>query len=645
MKETILIVEDQFVEADYLRILLTKADYRVLHIARSVTQAQEIISKERPDFVLLDIFLKGNKTGIDLAWELQTLHIPFVYLSANSNEEVLKAAKATHPYGFLVKPFREKDLLVTLEIARYRHVHSIESRLLKEESVVSQLNQILGKEQSWRNKLMEVGRTLQAHIPFDFLGTHLLPPQDISEEAFSFLRIGYDEYQPMGIDELSTITGLTKSGLKQLMSTACESDAGIYYNDQEFERITDTSPLKKLIAQQFQMQSHLCMPLHLSNGKTFQFSFYSRRADAYTSDHVSFAKKTEPLLKKAVEKIFNPNGVTAPSLSPVELKPLSVAAFDGIIGKSHLLLNVLDNVSLVASSSTSVLILGDSGTGKERIADCIHRLSPRNGKPFIKVNCAALPPTLIESELFGHEKGSFTGAIDKRIGKFEQADKGTIFLDEIGELPLEFQAKLLRVLQEKEVERIGSKVATKIDIRIVAATNRNLEKEVADGRFRLDLYYRLNVFPIVLPSLSERKEDIPDLTSYFIEHYNKKTGKKIEGVSAKVKDQLMAYHWPGNIRELEHLIERSILLTKGAVIDEVQIPKTKERATVTSAAEEEKIKTIHENERDHILAVLRKCKGKIWGAGAAAELLNIPPSTLKSKMKKLGIGREYMELK
>jgi DNA-binding NtrC family response regulator len=644
MKETILIVEDQFVEADYLRILLMKAGYHVLNIARSVIQAQEIINQERPDFVLLDIFLKGNKTGIDLAWELQAQHIPFVYLSANSNEDVLKAAKATHPYGFLVKPFREKDLLVTLEIARYRHTHSIESRLLKEESVVSQLNEILSKEHSWKNKLLEVGRTLQAHLPFDFLAAHILPPQNLQEEAFSFLRIGYDEYQPMGVDELSTITGLTRSALSQLLNTPCENDAGIFYNEKQFDRIISISPIQKVVAKQFQMQSHLCMPLHLFNGRTFQLSFYSRRSDTYTNEHLSFCKKIEPLLKVAIEKIVNPKGTTHHLLSPVE-KPVSVSAFNGIVGKSHLLLNVLDNVSLVAPTSTSVLILGDSGTGKERIADCIHHLSPRNGKPFIKVNCAALPPTLIESELFGHEKGAFTGAMDKRIGKFEQADKGTIFLDEIGELPLEFQAKLLRVLQEKEIERIGSKSSVKIDIRIVAATNRNLEKEVADGRFRLDLYYRLNVFPIVLPSLHERKEDIPDLISYFIAHYNKRTGKKIEGVSAKVREQLLAYHWPGNIRELEHLIERSILLAKGNLIEEVLITKAKEIETRVSIFEDEKIKTIHENERDHILAVLRKCKGKIWGAGAAAELLNIPPSTLKSKMKKLGIGREYMELK
>jgi len=644
MKETILIVEDQFVEADYLRLLLTKSGYHVCSIARSVAQAQEIIKNERPDIVLLDIFLKGNKTGIDLAWELQSMHIPFIYLSANSNEDVLKTAKATQPYGFLVKPFREKDLLITLEIARYRHEHSMESQLRKEETVASLLDQILSSEQPWKNKLMEVGRALQAHIPFDLLHTHVQSQQD-REEVFNFLRIGYDEYQSLDIDELSTITGLPKPRLFDSIRALSECPEATYYNGEDFERHTNMTPFKKIVARKFQMQAHLNVPVLIADGRVFQLSFYSRRADAYRNEQLSFIKRIGPTLKKALEKILISNGETARSVAATKQVPVLAQSFQGIVGRSHLMLNVLDNVSLVAPSDTSVLILGESGTGKERIADCIHRLSPRGNKPFIKVNCAALPPTLIESELFGHEKGAFTGALDRRIGKFEQADKGTIFLDEVGELPLEFQAKLLRVLQEKEVDRIGSKTATRIDIRIVAATNRDLEKEVAEGRFRLDLYYRLNVFPIALPSLNERKEDIPDLAAHFIELYNRKTGKKIEGVSAKAKEQLMAYHWPGNIRELEHVIERSILLAKDTIIEEVLISRMKGKDSTAFVSEDERIKTIHENERDHILAVLRKCKGKIWGVGAAAELLNIPPSTLKSKMKKLGIVRQYIEMK
>ena len=320
----------------------------------------------------------------------------------------------------------------------------------------------------------------------------------------------------------------------------------------------------------------------------------------------------------------------------------TASEFEGIIGNSHLLLNVFDQVTQVAPFDTAVLILGESGTGKERIADCIHNLSPRRGKAIVKVNCATLPATLIESELFGHEKGSFTGATDKRTGKFEQANGGTIFLDEIGEMPVDLQVKLLRVLQEKEVEPIGSRSSIKINVRVIAATNRNLEKEVAEGRFRLDLYYRLNVFPIELPPLRERIEDIPVLASHFINYYNRKAGKKITGLSDKVLKNMMAYHWPGNIRELENLIERSVLLAKGTIIEDIALP-TKHAREYAGIGENLQMKTIFENERDYIINILKKCKGRIWGAGGAAEILNVPPTTLRSKMKKLGIQKENID--
>lgn len=268
-------------------------------------------------------------------------------------------------------------------------------------------------------------------------------------------------------------------------------------------------------------------------------------------------------------------------------------------------------------------------------------MSTRKDKPFVKVNCAALPATLIESELFGHEKGAFTGAHEKRIGKFEKADKGTIFLDEIGEMPIELQVKLLRVLQEKEIERIGGVETIKTDVRVIAATNKNLEKEVAEGRFRLDLYYRLNVFPILLPSLRDRTEDIPALAYHFMDHYNLKSAKKISGFSDDALKKMMAYDWPGNIREMENLIERSVLLAKGNIIE--HLPLTiPQKARDESTTDAFRIKTIQENERDYIMSVLKISNGRIWGAGGAAEILNIPPSTLKSKMKKLGIKKGYI---
>jgi formate hydrogenlyase transcriptional activator len=315
--------------------------------------------------------------------------------------------------------------------------------------------------------------------------------------------------------------------------------------------------------------------------------------------------------------------------------------YSEIIGESSEIKKVFKMVTQVAYSDSTVLLLGETGTGKELIARAIHNASIRKNKLMIKVNCAALPANLIESELFGHERGSFTGAIERRIGKFELANHGTLFLDEIGEMPLDLQVKLLRALQEKEIERVGGKTTIKTDVRIIAATNRNLEKLMQEGKFRNDLYYRLNIFPIMLPSLRERREDILHLVSFFIVRYAKKAGKKITTISNKALQELMLYDWPGNIRELEHLIERSVLMATGDTIKEIHLPQ--QASTLAGAVGKDgfSIKTIDENEKEHILRTLKHVNGKIGGMGGAAELLGIPPSTLNSKIKRLGIKREH----
>jgi formate hydrogenlyase transcriptional activator len=312
----------------------------------------------------------------------------------------------------------------------------------------------------------------------------------------------------------------------------------------------------------------------------------------------------------------------------------------GIIGTSAPMKAVMQMVSQVAQTQSTVLLLGETGTGKELIAKAIHQASLRKDKLMITVNCAALPVDLIESELFGHEKGSFTGAIERRIGKWELADQGTLFLDEIGEMPLDLQVKILRALQEKEIERVGGKTPVKTDVRVIAATNRNLQKDVKHGSFRSDLFFRLNVFPILLPPLRERKQDIAALASHFLAKYAEKSGRKIVQISSNVLKQLGAYHWPGNIRELEHLIERSVLLTTGPVIRQLHLPETVEQESnsIWAAA---KIKTIAQVEKEYIMLVLKSCNGKIAGPGGAAAALGIPPTTLNSKIKKLGITKEY----
>jgi two-component system response regulator HydG len=449
MKAKILIVEDQFIEAHSLERILIRANYIVSSIARSVAIALKSIERDTPDLVLLDIHLQGNLTGIDLARSLSQRNIPFVYLSANSNKQVLQEAKSTKPYGFLVKPFRERDVLVMIDVALYVHRQN-------QDPVIKQ-----GK-------------------------------------------------------------------------------AGI-------------SP-------------------------------------------------------------FVPNSS--------ELKSM--------VGKSKVMQELYEMINIVSGSDISVLICGESGTGKELIAKDIHQLSNRASGPFIVVNCSALPPTLVESELFGHEKGAFTGAVEKRTGKFEQADGGSIFLDEIGELPLEMQVRFLRVLQEKEVEPIGGKIK-RVNVRVIAATNRNLEDEIAAGRFRMDLFYRLNLFQITPPPLRERRSDIPLLVKHFISIYNKQTGKNITGVSDTVLKSLEDYYWPGNVRELENVIFRTVLVSPGPKLEKVDLPGMR------NGVPESKVKTMVENERDHIIAVLQSCNWKISGGGGAAELLDIHVSTLNSRIKKLGI--------
>ncbi|MBV8557510.1 MAG: sigma 54-interacting transcriptional regulator, partial [Planctomycetaceae bacterium] len=317
----------------------------------------------------------------------------------------------------------------------------------------------------------------------------------------------------------------------------------------------------------------------------------------------------------------------------------SVHNFDEIIGRSPALLAVLDKIGRVAPTGATVLICGETGTGKELIARAIHSNSPRREKPLIKVNCAAMPAGLVESELFGHEKGAFTGAIDRRTGRFELAHGGTIFLDEIGELPAEAQAKLLRVLQELEFERIGGSTPIKVDVRIIAATNRDLLKAVREKTFREDLYYRLNVFPIQLPALRERSEDIPLLAQFLLDRFASRIGKRIEGISRETIRRLIAYPWPGNIRELENILERAVILAIGPTLEigpDVLIP-------LDSAPVGGPHLALEEVERNHTLTVLRQTGWVIDGPRGAASLLGLHPNTLRSRLKKLGIARSSHE--
>ncbi|HEY5521985.1 MAG TPA: sigma 54-interacting transcriptional regulator [Desulfuromonadaceae bacterium] len=314
--------------------------------------------------------------------------------------------------------------------------------------------------------------------------------------------------------------------------------------------------------------------------------------------------------------------------------------FGEIVGQSNVLSLIFSQVKQVAPLNATVLLLGETGTGKGVVARAIHSCSARKDRPLITVNCSTLPATLVESELFGRERGAFTGSDAMQIGRFELADGGTIFLDEIGDMPLELQSKLLRVIQDGEFERLGSPRTIKTDVRIIAATNRNIEEEIRNGTFREDLFYRLNVFPITMPPLRQRKEDIPLLVNHFVAKFNTKIGKKIETVSKETLNALQEYHWPGNVRELENIIERAVIISQGTALQVLDRFDTFRKSEEPAGQD---IKALSELEHDHVLQVLQKTGWRIEGKNGAALLLGLNASTLRARMRKYGISRQYTE--
>jgi len=322
--------------------------------------------------------------------------------------------------------------------------------------------------------------------------------------------------------------------------------------------------------------------------------------------------------------------------------------FEDMVGRSPALLDVLRKVERVAATDATVLILGETGTGKELIARAVHSRSARRHRPLVKVNCGAISAGLVESELFGHVKGAFTGAIDKRVGRFELADGGTIFLDEVGEMPIEAQVKLLRVLQEKEFEPVGSSRPVRVDVRVIAATNRNLEQSIADGRFRADLFFRLNVLSLTLPPLRERGPDVPLLVTFLVTKFARQFGKSVEAVSHDTMRLLSDYSWPGNIREMQNVIERAVILSDGPVLSLGAdllpgAPTARQTGAVVSvigpAEPQGHPRTMEETERRHVVDVLESVNYVIEGPNGAAQVLSLHPNTLRSRMKKLGIVR------
>ena len=374
---------------------------------------------------------------------------------------------------------------------------------------------------------------------------------------------------------------------------------------------------------------HACQPVRGDQGKLLGFRASNR--------DITKRKEGEIKLQNAYKEIAELKAQLEADQTYLREEIRLEHDHENIIGDSDVLKYVLFRAEQIAPTDTNVLILGETGTGKELIARTIHNASPRRERPLIKVDCASLPTNLIESELFGHEKGAFTGALEKRVGRFELANGSTIFLDEIGELPLDLQPKLLRVLQDGEFERLGSSQTLHTDVRIIAATNRNLEEDVRKNQFRKDLWYRLSVFKISVPPLRERKEDIGLLANFMIKHFERKLGKRIRSVPTDSLTKMQNYSWPGNVRELQNVIERAVINTQGDTlqVEDVLDPRPTEGAELSDLS----VKSLAEIEREHILLALRKTNSKIHGKDGAAALLDINPSTLRARMRKHGIHR------
>ena len=388
-------------------------------------------------------------------------------------------------------------------------------------------------------------------------------------------------------------------------------------------------------------QSICALPLTTVHRRVGSIAVASQRSDAYCAEEVRFLSLVADQVAIAVENAIAYREIAelkdrlAQEKVYLEDEIRSELSFEEIVGRSAALRSVLQEIETVAPTDSTVLIYGETGTGKELIARAIHNLSRRTGNNFVKLNCAAIPTGLLESEMFGHEKGAFTGAVAQRIGRFELAHRGTVFLDEIGEIPLELQPKLLRVLQEREFERLGSSRTLRTDARLIAATNRDLAEMVEEHKFRADLFYRLNVFPVQVPALRDRQEDIPLLVRHFVQQFARRMGKAIDTIPSEAMNLLVQYHWPGNIRELQNLVERAVILSTGPVL---KVP-LHDLQTQAATAAVRKVETLEAADRRHILEALEAAEWVISGPKGAATALGLKRSTLQARMEKLGIRR------
>ena len=539
--------------------------------------------------------------------------------------------------------FGESELEFMQQVAKL--VAVAVDNVLHDESARSAQQQ-LARDRDRLRLLLEVNNAVVSHLDLRdvFMATSRCLRQVIRQDYTSLVLYepGSDRFRLYALD-FPEGKGLIQEGRT---GSVVDCPAGIAIQNkkpavfQEKDLRGSSSEIAKLLLEEG-VKSACCLPLLSHDRPLGTLNVASRQDSAFTQEDVVLLSQVANQIAIAVENALSYRQIEElkDTLNKEKLyledEIRTEYNFEEIIGESAALKRILKEVETVAPTDSTVLIQGETGTGKELIARAIHNLSKRRERTFVKMNCAAIPTGLLESELFGHERGAFTGAIAQKVGRFELAHGGTLFLDEVGDVPLELQSKLLRVLQEQEFERLGSNRTIRVDVRLVAATNRDLAQMVADKQFRSDLYYRFNVFPITAPSLRERPEDIPLLVRYFAQKYARLMNKQIETIPAGAMTALAKYHWPGNIRELENLIERSVILSQGP---DLHVPlgelKAPTAAALNGAA------TLEAAEREHILRVLRETKWVIGGSSGAAAHLGMKRTTLQSKIRKLGISRD-----
>ena len=584
-KPVVLVVDDTPANLGVVLDLLEEAGFEVL-VANDGESAIERATYARPDLILLDVLMPevdGFATCERLKAQPETRDVPVIFMTALADTVDKVRGFDAGAVDYVTKPFQPEELLA--RVRTHLTIQHLRTKLQESEERLSRI----------------FASTMDAIVTIDTDGRIRL----FNAAAEQVFRCAADT--ALGTPFARYLSGPFRAALDD-------------YTRPRGETTTKTMWLPEGLT------------AVRADGEEFPVEASLSRVDAAGTVLVTvILRDVNERWRAEAEKRFL-EGLNDHLQEEVRA---AVGAGD-LVGTSDALRRVLKSVEQVAPTNATVLVTGETGTGKEVMARAIHQRSLRRDTAMVKVNCAAIPAGLIESELFGHEKGAFTGAVARRVGRFELAHGGTLFLDEIGELPLDLQPKLLRVLQDGEFERVGGSHTFKVDVRVIAATNRDLERECREGRFRLDLYYRLNVFPIALAPLRERKEDIAHLVGHFVKKFAAKLGKPTETVPPRMMAALTTYAWPGNIRELEHLVERAVVLSQGA---ELAFPDWPPRAAAQGRTPT-RVATIEEVERAHIVEVLEATGWRVSGPKGAAALLGMPPTSLETRMKRLGIVRK-----